>query len=452
MTTFSLAEWIFLTFFAALHLGYFVLITLSLFRVRRHTHRRAKEQLPEVFAGYEPSISAVVPTYNMADTILATIRALIGQQYEALQVVVVNDGSTDDTMDRVIEAHDMVPLDLPPRSELISKPIKRIYRSTGHQDILLIDKENGRKADAINAGLNYVRHARVCVMDADSVLDPESVRHGARMFIERPETIATGGTISVLNGCRIGANGFVDRIGLAGGYLERVQTVEYVRVFRFGRLGWATMNALPIISGAFSMFDREALVKSGGFRTDTIGEDMEVTLRLHRYGLKHREKYRIDFAPEVVCWTEVPESWIGLQQQRIRWHQGLSESLSMNRGLLLKPSIIGSVALPFTIVFEWLSPFIEMSGYLFALTAYAGGFLSEASLFAFMFMAIGLGILLSITSIAMEEIAVRTYPKFRQVLILCVYAVLENIGFRQMHAAWRCIGLMRWAWNRKQQW
>lgn len=212
------------------------------------------------------------------------------------------------------------------------------------------------------------------------------------------------------------------------------------------------MNAVPIISGAFGMFNRDAVVAVGGFHPDAIGEDMELTLRLHQYALDRGEPYRIDFVPEPVCWTEVPESMTALQQQRVRWHQGLCESLWMNRGLLKKRSVIGWVAFPFLVVFESVSPFIELAGYMFAVMSYSFGYLSDAALYAFLFMVLGMGVLLSVTTLAMEELGLRTYPKFRYILVLTLYAILENFGFRQMHAAWRCIGFMRWILRRGYHW
>lgn len=445
-------EWFFLSYFAVLHITYYILAFVALYRVASHMKDRRQNELPEVYAGYEPGISVVVPAYNESKTILATVNALRGQAYEAVQIVVVNDGSTDDTLETMVETYEMVPVDLPARTHLDCKTVRGVYRSTTGDEILLVDKENGHKADANNAGINYARYERICIMDADSVLGPTSLRRSVRLFIERPETIATGGTLFILNGCRIGRDGFIKRVGLTTNYWGLIQTVEYIRSFLFGRLGWATMNAVPIISGGYGMFDRDALVDAGGYRTDAIGEDMELTLRLHRRALEKGAKYRIDFVPDPVCWTEVPETMTALQQQRIRWHEGLSESLWMNRGLLKRPSIVGWVTYPFLIIFEWLSPLVEIAGYTFALIAYFLGFLSEEALFAFLFMAMGLGILLSVTTVAMEELGLRTYPRFRQVLALCFYAVIENIGFRQMYTAWRCIGLVRWILRREHQW
>lgn len=446
------AEWFFLSYFILLHIGYFILAFLSLFRIGRYLRVRRVRSLPEVYRGYEPGISVIVPAFNEETSILATIRALTGQIYDSVQIVVVNDGSTDSTFDRVVNAYDMVRIELPPSGSLPSTKIRGVYRSTHGEDILLIDKENGHKSDASNAGLNHARYDRVCCMDGDSVLEPESLHRGVRLFVESPDTIATGGTVFVLNGSRIGRSGFIERVGIGTTYWALVQTVEYIRAFLFGRLGWATMNALPIISGAFGMFERGALIAAGGFRRDTIGEDMELTLRLHRYALKSRESYRIDFVPEPVCWTEAPESWTGLQQQRIRWHEGLSESIVMNRELLRIPSFLGWVTMPFIIIFEWFSPFIEVFGYTFALTAFLTGHLSTEALYAFLFAAIGLGVLLSITTLAMEELALRTYPRFGHVLVLCIYAVLENFGYRQLNAAWRCIGFVRWVIRREHEW
>ncbi|MEX1054597.1 MAG: glycosyltransferase family 2 protein, partial [Rhodothermales bacterium] len=232
-------EWVFLTYFASLHFGYFVLAMLAFAKIVRYVVRRNRDLVRPVFEGYEPAVSVVVPTYNMEPTVLATISGLIEQRFESLQIIIVNDGSSDKTLDVVIAAYDMVPTPMPPKSHLPSQPVRRVYRSRSSEDILLLDKENGKKADANNAGVNYARHSLVCVMDADSVLEPDTLHRTVRMFIERPETIAAGGTLLVLNGCHVGRKGFVDHVRIAESYWARVQTMEYIRAFLFGRLGFA---------------------------------------------------------------------------------------------------------------------------------------------------------------------------------------------------------------------
>ena len=445
-------EWAFLSYFAALHVGYFCLALLAFGRIIRYVNRRRRDSVRPVYAGFEPAVSVVIPTYNMEPTVLATIAALTQQTFESLQLVIVNDGSTDRTLDVIIDAYDMVPSAMPPRGNLPSMPVRSVYRSRGSEDILLLDKENGHKADANNAGINYARHSLVCIMDADSVLEPDTLHRTVRMFIERPETIAAGGTLLVLNGCHIGKNGFVDRVRLADTYWGRVQTMEYIRAFLFGRLGFAAMNAMPLVAGGFGMFNRDILIAAGGFRTDTLGEDMELTLRLHLYSAETRKTYRIESIPDPVGWTEVPESMMRLQQQRIRWYRGLSESLVMNRKLSFRHGWIGWFAMPFLFLFEWMSPIVEVLGYFFLLATFTTGFLSEAALYAYLFMSIGLGVLLSVMTLTMEQIALHIYPRYRQVLVLGLYAVLENFGFRQMHAAWRLIGMVLWMLNSKKTW
>jgi cellulose synthase/poly-beta-1,6-N-acetylglucosamine synthase-like glycosyltransferase len=230
--------------------------------------------------------------------------------------------------------------------------------------------------------------------------------------------------------------------------------MEYLRAFLFGRLGWAPMNALLIISGAFGIFYKEKVVSVGGFRTDTIGEDMELVMRLHRVLTKKGVPYRIAFVADPVCWTEAPEDLRTLRSQRIRWQHGLGDSIRINRGLLFQrgSGFVGWLALPFFVVFEWLGPLVEVAGYIFVPFAYFLGFLSLSSTLIFFLLSVSLGLLCSASSLLLEELSFHIYPKTRDVLWLFLAVIAENLGYRQLNSYWRIRGLIEWLLGRKAKW
>jgi cellulose synthase/poly-beta-1,6-N-acetylglucosamine synthase-like glycosyltransferase len=285
------------------------------------------------------------------------------------------------------------------------------------------------------------------------VLERSSLARVVQPFLEYPHTIATGGTVRIANGCTV-RDGFLERIRLPNRVLPLLQIVEYLRAFLFGRFGWTPLNAVLIISGAFGIFRRDAVVEVGGYRTDTIGEDMELVVRLHRSYRLARRHYRITFVPDPICWTEAPESLKVLKNQRIRWQRGLAESLTRNKGLLFHRhgGAPGWFAFPFMMVFEFLGPLIEVTGYVFTLICWAFGLVSFQALLIFLMVAIGFGIALSLSSLLLEELAFRTYSDPRQVAILAVAAIAENLGYRQLVSVWRLWGLWKWMTGAKQRW
>jgi cellulose synthase/poly-beta-1,6-N-acetylglucosamine synthase-like glycosyltransferase len=305
----------------------------------------------------------------------------------------------------------------------------------------VIDKENGGKADALNAGLNYCYTPTFCAMDADSLLEPEALIRIVRPFLEDATTIAVGGILRIANGCRI-ENGRVVEVRLPKNLLARFQVLEYLRVFLAGRMGWASLDASLIISGAFGIFSREAVVSAGGYATDTVGEDMELVVRLHRY---HREKgipYKIHFVPDPVAWTECPESISVLARQRDRWQRGLYQTLTRHFRLLLNPRYgkAGLLAFPYFFFLEMLGPVIELLGYLSFIFTIASGRADWWLISAFLATAIVLGGVLSLAAVALEELSFRRYPRRSDLLRLFGLAALESFGYRQLNTWWRVKG------------
>jgi len=446
-------QWFFLLYFIGINSGYLMLNLLSLGSLKRYVEAHSLDDLPRGISGFELPVSILVPAYNEEATIGGSVRSMLQLNYPDYEVVVINDGSKDGTMEALRREFALVPFPEAGWQRLQTKPVRAMYRSTRYPSLRVVDKENGGKADALNAGINASRFPLFCGVDADSVLERDSLKRVVEPFLEDPRTIASGGTVRIANGCRV-ESGFLTSVGLPRNLLALLQIVEYLRAFLFGRLGWSPLNAVLIISGAFGIFRKDVVVEAGGYRHDTVGEDMELVVRLHRLYRTRRIPYRIVFVPDPICWTEVPESLKVLKNQRVRWQRGLSESLTMNIGLLFHPrgGAAGWLAFPFMAIFEWLGPLIEVAGYIFMIAAYLLGLVSSEAFLTFMLIAFGFGMVLSVSSLLLEELSFHIYPKPHQLAVLLLVVIIENFGYRQLNSAWRLWGLLLWMFRSKARW
>ena len=445
-------EWFFLLYFVLINAGYIALNLLAIPTLQRKIAVRPLENLPPVYSGFEPPVSLLVPAYNEEATIASSVRSLLQLDYPEFEIVVVNDGSKDGTLAALEEAFQLEVFPEAHWRRLKAKPVRAIYHSRTHPNLRVVDKENGGKADALNVGINAARFPLFCAMDADSVLQRDSLRRVVEPFLDDPTTVVTGGTVRIANGCTV-AGGNLEKVELPGHPLALLQIVEYLRAFLFGRVGWATINAVLIVSGAFGVFRKDAVVDAGGYRADTIGEDMELIVRLHRVLRARGEPYAIHFLPDPICWTEAPESLAILKSQRIRWQRGLAESLHRNAGLMgARGGAPGLLAFPFFLLFECYGPLIEVAGYAFMAAMWILGGISGAAFAAFLALAFSLGFLLSVSALLLEEISFHLYPRFSQMGLLVATAIAENLGYRQLVTVWRLIGLTRWLRGARSTW
>lgn len=449
----EVGEWIFLLYFIGLNCGYLALNFLSLISLSKLMRIRMVDELPQVYSGLTPPISLLVPAYNEQASIASSVHSMLQLSYQEFEIVVINDGSKDDTLKVLEQEFALIPFPEAYRQRLKTQPVRGIYRSTLYNNLRVIDKENGGKADSLNAGINTARYPLFCGVDADSILQRDSLQRMAQPFLEDTRVVAAGGSIRIANGCQV-SNGFLQKVDLPKKILPLLQIVEYLRAFLFGRMGWSPLNAMLIISGAFGLFKKEAVIEAGGYRTGTIGEDMELVVRIHRLYRRAKKPYRIVFVPDPICWTEAPEDLATLKNQRIRWQRGLLESLSLNLGLLChyRGGAAGWLAFPFMLLFEALGPIIELAGYLFMFALFLSGMISSQALWVFLFVAIGFGILLSVSSLLLEEITFHIYPRPRHLLLLLLIVLLENFGYRQINSWWRFIGIVRWLRGGQAKW
>ena len=446
-------QWVLLAYVLVLQFATVGLCWFAFRALRRYRDRRRFNLLPLSHGEFNLPISLLVPAYNEAAGIVASVRSMLQIDYPRYEIVVINDGSKDGTLQELIRHFGLQVFPEAIDQPLPCAEIRAIYRSRRYPNLRVVDKAKGGKSDALNAGINCARHGLVCVVDADSILRRDALSRVVKPFVDDSRVIASGATIAIANGCRI-SGGQLERIDLGRGFLARMQVLEYIRAFLIGRLGWTLPNTVLIISGAFGLFGRRVIIESGGYRTNTIGEDMELIVRLHeRYRLRGAP-YRIASVPEPLCWTEAPESLSVLRSQRTRWQRGLAESLMLHRRLLLHPRSgqLGWIAMPFFVAFELLGPVIELFGYVALLVGAVLGWVQWTGFLAMLLLALSLGFMISALALLLEALASGLYPRPRQIAVLAAMALAENLGYRQMVSLWRLQGLWRWMRGKQQVW
>jgi cellulose synthase/poly-beta-1,6-N-acetylglucosamine synthase-like glycosyltransferase len=437
--------------FAALVTAYFVLwnvcqITMGVvgawfvWRYQRRRNIRSRALVTRLAA--PPLVSVVVPAHNESLTIVESIRALLALDYEAREIVVVNDGSSDDTLLVLQQTFRLVPAPLAFDQPLKTAAVRGHYRSMTEPDLVVIDKVSaGCKADASNAGINAASGTLVLIIDADTMLEPDALSRGVLPFLEDPTTVAAGGYVAIANGSRIEGNRVIDA-GMPRSWLARFQIVEYMRSFLLFRLACASQNAVTIVSGAFGLFRRDAVIGVGGFSDNAIGEDMDLTLRLQRHFRAQRQPARIAFVPVPVCWTQAPEDLPSLRGQRCRWRRGLLQTLWRYRRVVANPryGAVGMVVMPLTTLFEGVGPLIEVAGYFVTTIAALIGILNWSHYRILLGISVLFGAATTLLAVLLSDLTARRYLRGRDLALLCAAAVLENVGYRQLNSWWGCVG------------
>jgi len=429
-----------LVYFLALNSIYLLLFLVSLAEVVRFVRRTFFSDYRQIMQSEMTwPISVLVPAHDEAKTIVETVRSLMMVNYGEFEIIVINDGSDDDTLAVLIREFELQRLDKAYRRQLPTAEVRGVYGSLAHPNLVVLDKVKGGKSDALNAGINVARYPLFCSIDADSVIEDNALLRVVKPFMERPdETVAAGGIVRIVNGCEV-RDGRVTHIELPDRPLPIYQVVEYLRAFLTGRVGWSALQSLLIISGAFGLYRKREVVEVGGYSTETDTEDLELVVRLHRHLKRAKRKYRIVFVPDPVCWTEAPETLRVLARQRNRWHRGLLQTLWLHRGILCNPryGTLGMLAFPYFVVFELFGPFVEILGYVAVLLAFLLGMLNVEFFLLFVAVAILYGIFLSIAAVLLEEISFRRYPGWIDLTKLILFSILENFGYRQTLSAFK---------------
>jgi cellulose synthase/poly-beta-1,6-N-acetylglucosamine synthase-like glycosyltransferase len=437
-----------LGYFLAINAIYFVLYLISFVEIADYVRREIFSGFSELFtSNYAPPVSVVVPAYNEEATITESVRSFLTLHYPLHEVIVVNDGSSDGTLEVLMQEFGLYESDQPMRMQLETAPLRGIYTSPTER-LIVVDKENGGKSDALNAGICAASYPLVCCMDADIILEEDALLRVARPMIESGSVAAVGGIIRVANGCEF-EKGRLVKVKTPRKPLPNFQIVEYLRAFIAVRTAWSRLNCLLIISGAFGMFRRRDLILAGGYSGDTVGEDMELTTRMHRVLRENDRKYKISFVPDPIAWTEVPDTLRVLGRQRDRWHRGLIDTLVRHRRMLFNPRYgpVGLIAMPYFFIFEFLGPVIELLGYAAFVAGVALGVINGPFALAFFLAAVGLGVLLSTAAVFLEELRLERYPRWWDLVKLTLYGVLENFGYRQLNTLWRALAIVSFLRN-----
>lgn len=449
---FQIITGIILVYFFLINSLYFVFVTISIFGIVHYRHMNTYVSFKEIFQmPLVKPISIIAPAYNEEKGIIESVKSLLSLEYPFYEVIVVNDGSTDHTLEKLIKSFDLKKSPRVFRKVIETKPIKGIYISPSNPKLLVVDKDNGRKADALNAGLNVSRYPLFCGIDSDSILEKDALLKMARPFLEDPDkTVGAGGIVRLSNGCQV-KSGQVVKVGLPRNALARFQILEYLRAFLGGRIGLSMLRSILIISGAFGLFRKDIALQCGGYRTGTIGEDMDLVVRMRKYLHETKIPFVFRFIPDPICWTEAPETLHTLARQRNRWHRGLIESLSHSAKMTFNPryGITGLFAMPFYVIFEMFGPLIEVTGYaIFTLYVLLGDF-NQPFAVGFFLLAVVFGVLLSLLAILLEEYSARRYPSLKDIIIIVAFGLLENFLYRQYLAVIRAMAFLDIAKGKK---
>lgn len=442
-----------LLFFAGIILFYMLIVILTYsimllmaFHQLRKQSKLDKDELDDDYIDviYSKPVSIIVPAYNEEAGVIDSIHSLLSLRYPQTELIVVNDGSTDTTQHKVIEQFKMKKIKKIIRDQLATEPILDIYQSDIHPNLLLVNKKNGGKADALNAGINVARYPYFCSIDGDSILEETSLLRVMKpIILSNGEVIATGGNIRIANGSDIQL-GSIFKTGLSDNFLVVMQVVEYLRAFLMGRIALSKFNLVLIISGAFSVFSKQWVIEAGGYSKHNIGEDMELVVKLHRLLKERNSKKRIEFVPDPVCWTEAPQDLATLRKQRRRWHQGLITSLWKHRKMTFNPKYggIGMISFPYFWIVECLGPIIELGGYVYIIVAFFLGdiYYEIAILLSLLFVVYGA--IFSALSILLEAWSTNTFPKVRDVFRLIVISLTEIFWYKPLTLFWRCEGIV----------
>lgn len=440
-----------MAFTLLLSLIYIAQLIISFIRVRKNDKARQSND----YGRYVSSenllpISLLIPAYNEEENIVSNIRSLLKIDYPEFEIVVVNDGSTDRTHEEVVEAFGLYPIETAVKTSLPTKEFRGVYYNIEYPNLIYVDKENGGKSDALNAGINVSSYPLFACLDADSRIEPDALLKLSIEFLKNTDTIVAGGLVRIANGFKI-KDGRVSGFSMPPRMIERFQIVEYYRSFLSGRVSWGATNSMLIVSGAFGVFQKQAVVEVGGYKTNTIGEDMEIVVRLHEYMRAHKRKYKIIFCEDSVCWTQGPMSLRDIRSQRRRWQIGLMDTLLAHKRLFLNPRYgsVGLFAVPYNWVFELLGAVVEALGYAIIPFSLVMGELNLFFFTLYFLLAVLLGVVLSMGSLILEQYTRKSVMSAKQCLSLSLYALLENFGYRQAITLFRLEGILKYRKLRK---
>jgi len=410
---------------------YLLIMILSALEMRDHRRKNRFADYQDIITSpIAPGVSILAPAYNEEESIVQNVKSLLSLHYGKFEVILINDGSKDDTLIKLITSFELEITDFAYCEEIPAQPVRGIYKSKNRSfnRLVVIDKENGGKADALNTGINVASNELLACIDVDCILSHESITKMVRPFMEEThrKVIAVGGVIGIANNCDV-QDGTVTKYRVPKTLLGRFQVIEYCRAFLMGRMAWTRVNGLMLISGAFGFFKRDLVIEVGGYFPKTVGEDMELVVRMRRYMEDRNIAYKVAFVPDPLCWTEVPEQEEILSKQRNRWIRGTIETLQLHKviGLNSNYGLMGLVSYPYWSIFEKMAPVLELLGLLYTLILIIIGDFSAfyfITLFVVLYL---LSILVSFFSILYEQVSFNNYKDKKDLKKLILTAFLE---------------------------
>lgn len=392
---------------------------------------------------YASGVSLIAPAFNESQTIVDNTRSLLTLEYGKMEIIVVNDGSSDDSIEKLKDEFELYPIVFHQDGCLPTKAIRDVFKSKNKafSNLIVVDKENGGKSDALNAGISLASYDVVGCMDVDSILMRDGIQKLINPFLMDAAVIAVGASIRIANRCEI-AHGHLARINFPNKMIVRFQVLEYLRSFLIGRMSWSGINGLLLISGAIGLFRKDIVKAVGGYRTDVVGEDLELIVRMRRFMYDHKRKHKVVNLPDPVCWTEAPSTSQILARQRNRWSRGAMESLWIHRKMFLNPKygITGLISFPYWVICEWLSPVFELVGVFLLICYTLFGMVDSSQLLTLTGLAFSIAMTISIMSIIIEETTYRMYRKRKDILYLFLTALLEPFIYHPRVIWWSLTG------------
>ena len=393
-----------------------------------------------------PGVSVVMPAYNEENVIVHTTVSALAQEYPHIEVIVVNDGSRDATLQTLIDHFEMEVFEQSPTPGPIpTEPVRATYGSRREPRIVLIDKEpSGAKADGSNAGINAARYPWIVVMDADEFMERDTIARCMVEVVAAPDTVvAVGGTLMPANDLVIDGPDIVERRAPSN-YWVGCQTIEYLTAFLVARPGLASFGAMPIVSGGFGLYRRDVLIDVGGYRHGHLGEDMDMCLRVQRLLADTGNSHRIAQVPESLCWTEFPSTEAVLRRQRVRWHRGLKMIIDDYRSMIgrRRYGTVGTVGVGGLVLFEWIGPILEALGWVALATLFGAGWISPTAAGTAFLATQTVGIFLSMLGVTLMTRHLQTFRSRRDMWRLLGWAVVANWGYRQLTLVWRIRSLL----------
>ncbi len=453
-----IVEKLILGYTIAIILAYIILAVISAYSLMKYLRKNSFVDYNVILSSpLAPSVTILAPAFNESKTIVENIRALLSLYYHNYEVVVINDGSKDDSLEKIILAYDLEKVDYTVIHRLDSQPVRAIYKSRNksYDKLIVVDKVNGGKADSLNAGMNVATKDYFVAIDVDSIIQSDALMKLAKPFLEEKDKkiIATGGVIRIANSCII-REGQIIQVKLPKKFLPRMQVLEYTRAFLMGRMAWSNLDGLLIISGALGMFDREIAIKCGGYFALTVGEDMELVVRMRMYMIENKLKYDVAYIPDPLCWTEAPDTFKILNRQRNRWTRGNIDTLILHKKLFFNPNygLMGMVSYPFWFFFEWLAPLVEFFGLLFFIFMAALNQINWDFFFLLFGLIVAFALTFSTYSILFEELTYHRYEKKREIFRMLIAAWIEPIFYHPLVVYFSVKGNFDYFINKKKGW